>query len=515
MDSLKNFLCVMLLCCQPAMAPAETALAPDLSDLSYPSDIGRGEADAILVEQTGFTPECKWGSTKRFLAHCSRLNADFTVDVLLPDGYDPNAAKRYPVVYMHDGQNLFDPAISFGGVPWGIDKVLSRLSQWAEFRTPIIVGIHNRGELRPADYLCRKVITDYIPADRLDEANIMYLVKGELNSDAYTSFLANDLKKAIDARFNTLPERENTFIMGSSMGGLASLYAICEYPEVYGGAACISTHWIGNFDYSGTLFPNATLAYMADRLPSPDSHKLYFDHGTTGLDSAYPVWNEKALQTAKSKGYGIESGSLLSYVADGADHNEWFWSQRVNIPMQFMLDEGNHPYAPLEPETQDFHVIFCDPNVSWNPVKAFTWGAGQTQTGAWPGTAMTPVTYEGNPAWELTFRHATEPTNIIFNDINSSGTRQTADLEFVNNSVYDFSGPTGKISGITSPACDKGISVSISDGTLHIISDRPRTLAITFIDGTTRPIDLQTGETVVTGIPSGPIIIAGRKLLPK
>lgn len=478
------------------------------------SSLEVSKPDDILTEQTDFTPSCKWGTTKRFLAHCSQLDTDYTVDVLLPEGYDPSDAARYPVVYMHDGQNLFDPSISFGGVSWGIDKVLSRLSQWNTFRTPIIVGVHNREELRASDYLCQKVITDYIPADQLDAANIMYLVNNHPNSDAYTSFLANDLKKAIDARFNTLADRDNTFIMGSSMGGLASLYAMCEYPDVYGGAACLSTHWIGNFDYNSTIFPTAVLAYMADRLPSPDTHKLYLDHGTEGLDSAYPQWNRKALETAAAKDYSQESGSLLSYIAKDADHNERSWSERVNIPMQFMLDEGEHPYQPFTPEVQKFHVVFCDPDMNWNPVNTFTWGGGATQTGTWPGTAMTPTTYEGKPAWEITFEHATEPTNIIFNDMKASGVTQTADLEFVNNSVYDFSGVIATLSS-ASIRPDEGLSIRIEDGFLNISSDRQRTVALTALDGTSRLIRLEKGENIIADFPEGVFIVNGRKMIAK
>lgn len=502
MNTFLKFLTLTLLIGRSGMAAAESF------------DHGQ-MPDDILTEQTDFTPSCKWGTTKRFLAHCSQLDTDYTVDVLLPEGYEQSDAARYPVVYMHDGQNLFDPAISFGGVSWGIDKVLSRLSQWDTFRTPIIVGVHNREELRASDYLCQKVITDYISAGQLDAANIMYLVNNHPNGDAYTSFLANDLKKAIDARFNTLTDRDNTFIMGSSMGGLASLYAMCEYPYVFGGAACLSTHWIGNFDYNSTIFPTAVLAYMADRLPSPDTHKLYLDHGTEGLDSAYPQWNRKALETAAAKDYSQESGSLLSYIAEGADHNERSWSERVNIPLQFMLDEGEHPYQPFTPDVHKFHVVFCDPDMNWNPVNTFTWGGGTTQTGEWPGTAMTPTTYEGKPAWEITFEHATEPTNIIFNDTNASGVTQTADLEFVNNSVYDFSGVIATLSAPTTIRPEEGLSISIEAGFLHIHSDRKRTVTMTSIDGRSRLIRLEKGENIIADFPEGVFIVNGRKMIGK
>ncbi len=470
------------------------------------------EADNILSEQTDYTPACSWGSAKRYIAHCRQLDASYIVDVLLPEDYDPNAAKRYPVVYMHDGQNLFDPFLSYGGVSWAVDKALKRLSQSEEFQVPIIVGIHNREELRSSDYLCQKVITDYIPADQLDKSGIMPVAGGRLHSDAYTTFLANDLKNAIDATFNTLPERENTFIMGSSMGGLASLYAICEYPDTYGGAACLSTHWIGNFDYNSSIFPTAMLAYMTDRLPSPETHKLYFDHGTTGLDSAYPEWNNKALKVAESKGYSRENGTLLSYIAEGADHNERYWAQRVNIPFQFMLEEGNTTYEPVLPETNRFHVVFCDPAVSWSSVSVFTWGGGVTQTGAWPGTAMTATTHDGKPAWEITFEHTTEPTNIIFNDITSTGIKQTADLDFVNNSVYDFSGVIGTLSGIEAIDNEEKQTVIMVDGNLHVFTTHACRLPLVRVDGTVKYISLHPGENIINELSEGVYIVNNRKL---
>lgn len=363
--------------------------------------------------------------------------------------------------------------------------------------------------------MCQKVITDYIPADLLDKSGITTLVGNQLNSDAYTSFLATDLKKAIDAAFKTLSGSENTYIMGSSMGGLASFYALCEYPEVFGGAACISTHWIGNFDFNSTIFPEAALEYLNDNLPSADTHKLYFDHGTEGLESAYISWNKKALEIASSKGYNMESGNLLSYIADGADHNEKHWGERVNIPLQFMLDNGNHPYLPLLPEEKSFHVVFCDPDVKWNTVYAFTWANGKPQTGEWPGTAMSPTTYKGKPAWEINFNHTTEPTNIIFNDIKASGITQTADLDFVNNSVYDFSGIIGSLSLSAPVYSDEELSIRLIGGNLHIRSDRKRSIPMVSLNGAVRIIELIDGENIISNLPEGLFLVNGKKLYGK
>lgn len=134
MNFYKTLLIAAITFCGFSMSKADDSVERQIQD-----------ADHILSEQIDFVPATTWGTAKRYLAHCSQLDADYTVDVLLPEGYSPSDSKRYPVVYMHDGQNLFDPAISFAGVSWEVDKALSRLSGWDEFLTPIVVGIHNRG----------------------------------------------------------------------------------------------------------------------------------------------------------------------------------------------------------------------------------------------------------------------------------------------------------------------------------------------------------------------------------
>ncbi len=92
--------------------------------------------------------------------------------------------------------------------------------------------------------------------------------------------MVNELKPFIDSNFATLGDQSNTFVAGSSMGGLISLYAVCEYPDVFGGAACLSTHWPGVFNSEHNPIPAAFIRYLESHLPSPVNHKLYFDYGT-------------------------------------------------------------------------------------------------------------------------------------------------------------------------------------------------------------------------------------------
>lgn len=191
---------------------------------------------------TGHLPVSDPGTLKRYTAFCGALNASYTVDIWFPEGYDAGSETRYPVIYMQDGQNLFDPSISFAKVAWEVDKALGRLIAAGEVTAPIIVGIHNRGVDRPADYIPEKPITEYMNKHQQTLSGMDAVTGGKYYGDEYAAFVATELKPAVDALFPTIPDREHTFIMGSSMGALASLYAMCEYPDIYGGSGCLSTH---------------------------------------------------------------------------------------------------------------------------------------------------------------------------------------------------------------------------------------------------------------------------------
>ena len=119
------------------------------------------------------------------------------------------------------------------------------------------------------------------------------------------------------------------------MGGLISLYAICEYPDVFGGAACLSTHWPGIFTMNNNPLPGAFLRYVEQHLPDPASHKIYFDYGNKTLDSLYPPLQQKADRLMKQKGYNSSNWTTRFFA--GADHSERSWAKRFSIPMLFLL----------------------------------------------------------------------------------------------------------------------------------------------------------------------------------
>jgi len=261
------------------------------------------------------------------------------VVVWLPPGYDQSAT-RHAVLYMHDGQNLFDPATSMAGQPWAVDKCLAGLMRVGKIRRTMVVAIASTPDRR----------REYTPAEPMNALPpaISGLATDEnatILSEEYLRFLVTELKPFIDANFRTLVRRDDTFIVGSSRGGLISLYALARYPEVFGAAGCLSIHWTITTRYE-VLFPpgdarvsalaEAYLAWLAVHLPSAGSHRLYFDHGTLNLDSLYAPFQQQADVLLAKKGYrqGVD---WMTKVFPGADHNEQSWRERLHIPLQFLL----------------------------------------------------------------------------------------------------------------------------------------------------------------------------------
>lgn len=248
-----------------------------------------------------------------------------TVDVWLPSGYDANTAERYPVIYMHDGQNLFDPRLAYGGVTWGIDEAMHRLIAAGKTRGAIIVAIWNTGLGRVPEYMPRKAVS----GDALELfAGGPGIPAKNISSDAYLKFLVTELKPFVDRAYRTRPEREHTFVMGSSMGGLISAYALCEYPQIFGGAGCVSTHFpAGN---------GAVVDYLAQHLPKPGAHKFWFDYGTEALDASYEPFQQRADAVLQAAGY-TAGRDWITRKFPGAEHSEKSWRERVDQPLSFLL----------------------------------------------------------------------------------------------------------------------------------------------------------------------------------
>jgi pimeloyl-ACP methyl ester carboxylesterase len=153
-------------------------------------------------------------------------------------------------------------------------------------------------------------------------------------ADNYLRFLVQELKPAIDKRYATRTDASGTFIMGSSMGGLVSVYAMCEYPAVFGGAAGLSTHWVGIRTANAGL-PLAAFNYLHDHLPDPLGHRLYQDHGTVELDALYAPY--QVFVDALVRDRGFTDVNYASRVFEGKGHNEEAWAARLEIPILFLM----------------------------------------------------------------------------------------------------------------------------------------------------------------------------------
>jgi len=235
---------------------------------------------------------------------------------------------------MHDGQMLYDASTTWNKQEWNVDEILGTMMIQGTIPECIVAGVWNNPEKRHAEYFPEKAIA-FIP--QLQREQLMPLLKGGPQADRYLHFLVKEAKPLIDRLYSTKPGRENTFICGSSMGGLISWYALCEYPEVFGGAACLSTHWPGTFTMENNPIPNAMLAYLSERLPSPGKHKLYFDFGTATLDSLYKPTQIRVDSLLKQHGYSTKNWITREFP--GQPHTEEAWRSRFHIPATFLLSK--------------------------------------------------------------------------------------------------------------------------------------------------------------------------------
>jgi predicted alpha/beta superfamily hydrolase len=290
---------------------------------------------ALPIEATA---NASAGRLERFAPFPSRHVTPRTVDVWLPPNYSPT--RRYAVLYVHDGQMLFDPATTWNKQAWDIDDVAARLIAAGHVREFIIVAPWNNGRMRHSEYFPQKFLAHLQP----ESTRRRFFKRGVLEapaSDAYLRFLVDELKPFIDARYATLPDRANTFLLGSSMGALISIYGLLEYPDTFGGVAALSTHWIGTARRNKPM-PAAALAYLREQLPPPGTHRIYMDRGTRGLDAEYA--EAQPLVDALLAERGFKAPDWVSQVFEGAGHTERDWNARLDIPLVFLL--GTRATAP-------------------------------------------------------------------------------------------------------------------------------------------------------------------------
>jgi predicted alpha/beta superfamily hydrolase len=230
--------------------------------------------------------------------------------IYLPPSYEENKSKRYPVLYMHDGQNLFDARTASFGVEWGIDETMNRLVATGVIDEAIVVGIDNTPDRIP----------EYTPC--CDPKH------GGGRIDTYERFIVETLKPHIDKTLRTLPGKDNTAIMGSSLGGLASLYIAQRHPQVFSKAGGVSSSFWWN------------KREMISKPPARVAVKFYIDAGSKddGLEETRMMRDAMLKQ-----GYRIDE-DLRFYAADGGSHNEKSWAARVDRPLSWFFPWGSTRY---------------------------------------------------------------------------------------------------------------------------------------------------------------------------
>lgn len=262
---------------------------------------------------------------------------DQRLTIWLPPGYD-SSDRTYPVLYMHDGHNLFDPAHSNFKKVWAVDRAVAGLVEQGLIEPHIVVGIWAPGQDRYRQYL---------PAFAAEAANgiiatkINALSNGKpVVSERYLEWLADELKPMIDATYRTRSGPRDTAIAGSSMGGLMSCYAILERPDIFGRAACISSHWPimlpdiaeQNFDQVSSIWDD----WLEEKLGQPEGRRIWMDHGTATLDQYYAPYQQVVDQRFAATGWQ-RGTDWHSEVYAGAEHEENAWAARLPEILQWVL----------------------------------------------------------------------------------------------------------------------------------------------------------------------------------
>jgi predicted alpha/beta superfamily hydrolase len=239
-----------------------------------------------------------------------QLGNERALRIYLPPSYNENLAKRYPVLYMHDGQNLFDAKTAAYGVEWGVGKTANRLIATGVMDEIIVVGIDNTPNRIP----------EYTPC-----CDPKY---GGGKLDAYQAFIVDTVKPYVDRTLRTLSDKDNTAIMGSSLGGIASVLIAQQHPEVFSKAAGVSSSFWWN--------KRAMITQLPARVPV----KFYIDAGTKddGLEDTRMMRDAMLAQGYRQ---GVD---LFFYSAEGASHNETSWAARVEKPLTFFFAWGSTKY---------------------------------------------------------------------------------------------------------------------------------------------------------------------------
>lgn len=309
---------------QEGLGPSATVLPSFTATITEPVTLTAAIA-GFRTDPVALISDWRGSGVKGDLTYWTDVTSTFLeetrhVVVWTPPDYAAHPDRDYAVIYMHDGQNLFDPRLSYTNIDWGVDEAMMKGAEEGLFEPAIVVGIWNT-------------------AARLKEYSPDHL------APQYARFLIEELMPRVEQDFRVKRGPEHTFTMGSSMGAIVSFYLVRDYPEVFSGCGCLSTHitwseqqiaWYNGEDPTDANPVPFLLRSLTPDAAMPSGQRLYFDYGTEGLDAHYEQPTQVLAQWLETQGY--RRGDTLNVEKyDGADHNEAAWRARVGKQLTWLL----------------------------------------------------------------------------------------------------------------------------------------------------------------------------------
>ncbi|MDA0899587.1 MAG: alpha/beta hydrolase-fold protein [Proteobacteria bacterium] len=249
----------------------------------------------------------------------SNFIAPRQIYIYKPTNTEPTSTTK--VIFMHDGQHLFDASNTWNKQSWEVDETARQLAN-DDLNNFIVIGIDN-SELRWNEYFPQD-------ADNQNKFN-------GLHANDYLKFLISELKPFIKKRFLEITDNSDFYMIGSSMGGLISLYGQLKYSNEFNGFAGLSTHWLGvtgenkEYDQAWSMIE----LYLSQNITSLANKKIYLDRGTETLDKHYELYQKQVDQLISDYGKAY----YKSLIFEGHKHEESSWANRLSIPIKFLLDE--------------------------------------------------------------------------------------------------------------------------------------------------------------------------------
>lgn len=248
----------------------------------------------------------------------------------------------YTLLLMHDGQMLFQEDSTWNGQEWGVDECLDSLFAQDKIPAVLVVGIWNINEHRHRNYFPQAPFESLAPdfkdslLGKKRTGQEQALFSGSPNSDDYLRFIFDEVLPYTQEHYEL---KENIYMMGSSMGGLISMYAALNYSKQLAGVACLSTHWPGIFTNANNPIPDAFIDYIGQHKKEAQKTQWYFDRGDATLDALYPPHQDRV--DALFQSWDFPAGQFESRTFPGAPHEETAWRERLPQIILFLLQAEN------------------------------------------------------------------------------------------------------------------------------------------------------------------------------